>query len=84
LANSIFMVCFDHSPHRTLPYGGFNPESPMSDRSVYLREQAAKCRWHAKNLADVETQAELRQLADEYVDKATEIEAKENGVHNLI
>jgi hypothetical protein len=49
----------------------------MSERSIYLREQAAKCEWHAKNLSDVQTQVGLRKLADEYVEQATEIETAE-------
>jgi hypothetical protein len=51
----------------------------MSERSTYLREQASKCRLHARNLSDAVTQIELRKLADEYVEEATAIEAKENG-----
>jgi hypothetical protein len=46
----------------------------MSERSEYLRGQAAKCRWHAKNISDARTQAELRKLADEYVSRAAAIE----------
>jgi hypothetical protein len=30
--------------------------SPMSPRPIYLRDQAAKCRWYAKNIGDAETQ----------------------------
>ena len=32
----------------------------MSERSTYLRDQAAKCLRHAMALSDVQTQAELR------------------------
>lgn len=41
----------------------------MSDRSVYLRDQAAKCQRHANALSDVHTQVELRKLAAEYVER---------------
>jgi hypothetical protein len=49
----------------------------MSERSIYLRDQAAKCERHANNLSDAETQAELRGLAAEYIVEAAEIEGKE-------
>jgi hypothetical protein len=49
----------------------------MSERSIYLRDQAAKCEWHANNLSDAETQARLRKLAAEYIVEAVEIESKE-------
>jgi hypothetical protein len=49
----------------------------MSPRSIYLRDQAAKCEWHAKNMGDSETQVRLRKLAAEYVVQADEIESKE-------
>ena len=49
----------------------------MSERSIYLRDQADKCRWHAKNIGDAETQEALRKLAAEYVERAFEIESKE-------
>jgi hypothetical protein len=45
----------------------------MSERSIYLRDQAEKCRWHANN-GDLETQAELRKLAAEYIQRAAKIE----------
>jgi hypothetical protein len=51
----------------------------MSERSVYLRDQAAKCRWHASQLGDVETQIELRELADEYVARAEDMESKDQA-----
>jgi hypothetical protein len=50
----------------------------MSKRSIYFRDQAEKCRWHASRLDDVETQAELRKLADEYVVRAEDIESNES------
>jgi hypothetical protein len=49
----------------------------MSERSIHLRDQADKCRWHAKNIGDPETQAELRKLAAEYVERAAKIEGAE-------
>jgi hypothetical protein len=49
----------------------------MSERSTYLRDQAEKCRWHARAIVDAETQAALRKLAAEYVERAVEIESKE-------
>jgi hypothetical protein len=51
--------------------------APMSERSIYLRDQAAKCRWHSDNLTDLATQAALRKLAAEYVEQASAIEASE-------
>jgi hypothetical protein len=35
----------------------------MSERSAYLRDQIAKCEFHAKSIGDAETQGELRKLA---------------------
>jgi hypothetical protein len=49
----------------------------MSERSIYLRDQAAKCEWQANNVGDAETQAELLKLASEYIAEAAEIESKE-------
>ena len=49
----------------------------MSERSIYLRDQAAKCRWHADQMTDAETQEQLRKLAAEYIERAAEIESKE-------
>jgi hypothetical protein len=49
----------------------------MSSRSIYLRDQAAKCEWHATNVGDRETQLELRKLAGKYNEQAAEIEANE-------
>ena len=51
----------------------------MSSRSVYLRDQAAKCEWHATNIRDDQTQIALRKLAAEYVAEAEDIESKESG-----
>jgi hypothetical protein len=49
----------------------------MFERSNYLRDQAAKCRWHADKINDAVTQAELLKLAAEYVAQAAEIERRE-------
>ena len=46
----------------------------MSERSIYLRDQAAKCEAHARALTDTQTQDELRKLAAEYIVRATLIE----------
>jgi hypothetical protein len=46
----------------------------MSEQSVYLRNQAAKCRQHANDLDDAKTQQELRKLAAEYIERAVQIE----------
>ncbi|SHJ67147.1 hypothetical protein SAMN05444159_1194 [Bradyrhizobium lablabi] len=45
----------------------------MSTRAMYLLDQADKCRWHADRMSDAQTQAELRKLAAEYVERAAEI-----------
>jgi hypothetical protein len=49
----------------------------MSERSIYLRYQAAKCQAHATALTDVQTQVEFRRLALEYIAEAVDIETKE-------
>ncbi len=49
----------------------------MSERSIYLRDQAAKCLRHANDLSDVETQQQLRKLAAEYIVQADAIESAE-------
>jgi hypothetical protein len=51
----------------------------MSERSNYLRDQAAKCRRHANDLSDAVTQERLRKLAAEYLVQAAEIETKEEA-----
>jgi hypothetical protein len=54
----------------------------MSPRSIYLREQAAKCQAHGASLGDAQTQAALRKLADEYIVQAEQIESEEkHGRH---
>ena len=49
----------------------------MSERSVYLRDQAEKCRRHANSIDDPQTKEELRKLASEYDGRAAETESKE-------
>jgi hypothetical protein len=49
----------------------------MSERSIYLRDQAAKCREHADTLRDARTQDELRKLAAAYIARAVQIESAE-------
>jgi hypothetical protein len=49
----------------------------MSERSIYLRDQATKCRGHADSMTDLETQAALRRLAAGYVAQAEAIEESE-------
>jgi hypothetical protein len=49
----------------------------MSERSIYLRDQAAKSEAHARALTDVQTQDELRKLAAEYIVRAAALESKE-------
>jgi hypothetical protein len=53
----------------------------MSKRAIYYRDQAAKCRWHADRVTDAETQAELRKLAAEYIERAVEID---NGAPDVL
>jgi hypothetical protein len=49
----------------------------MSERSVYLRDQIAKCEFHAQGIGDTETQDQLRKLAAQYLAELEEIESKE-------
>ena len=51
----------------------------MSDRSVYLRDQANKCERHARVITDDQTKEALRKVAAEYAMQAAEIESKENA-----
>jgi hypothetical protein len=50
---------------------------PMSERSIYLRDQADKCRQHANMVGDARTREELRKLAAVYTARAVQIECKE-------
>ena len=49
----------------------------MSERSIYLRDQADKCRQHADIVGDARTREELRKLAAVYIARAEQIESKE-------
>src|SRR6266446_858694 len=48
----------------------------MSERSIYLRDQADKCRQHANIVCDARTREELRKLAAVYIALAEQIESK--------
>jgi hypothetical protein len=49
----------------------------MSERSVYLRDQAEKLRRHADHSTDVETKERLLTVAAEYIMRAVTIESDE-------
>jgi len=49
----------------------------MSERSIYLRDQADKCLRHARSLTDSETQAQLRKLVAEYFQQAVDLEQEQ-------
>ena len=49
----------------------------MSERSIYLRDQADKCHWHASQMISPETIAELRKIAADYIVEAVQIERSE-------
>src|SRR5258706_5933227 len=51
----------------------------MSERSIYLRDQADKCRQHASTVSDTQTREELRKLAAVYIARAVVIENKEQA-----
>jgi hypothetical protein len=51
----------------------------MSERSIYLRDQAQKCLWHADNMKDPEREEQLRVLAAEYIMQAVKFESEEPG-----
>jgi hypothetical protein len=48
----------------------------MSERAIYYRDEAEKCRWHAERMTDPATQAELLKLAREYIERAALIETQ--------
>ncbi len=48
----------------------------MSEQSIYLRDQADKCRQHANIVGDARTREELRKLAAVYIARAEQIENK--------
>jgi hypothetical protein len=56
----------------------------MSERSIYLRNQADKCLGHASQMSDPETQAQLRALAAEYIELAAEIEGAEIAAETVV
>jgi hypothetical protein len=56
----------------------------MSPRAIYLRDQAAKCEWRAKNMGNRETQTRLRKLAAEYVVQADEKSEAGHRQRNLL
>ena len=51
----------------------------MSERSIYLRDQADKCRRLAGAMTDPYTRAELQKLAAEYIVRAAEIESNKKA-----
>ncbi len=55
------------------------PHWRMSERSIYLRDQADKCRRLAGAMTDPYTRAELQKLAAEYIVRAAEIESNEKA-----
>ena len=55
----------------------------MSERSEYLRDQAEKCRTHARDMTDLATQQELLSLATEYIMRAVQIETEERAGGSL-
>jgi hypothetical protein len=54
-----------------------NQGASMSERSVYLLDQADKCQWQARRIMDDETQAQLLKMAAEYIKRAAEIESRD-------
>jgi hypothetical protein len=56
----------------------------MSDRSIYLRDQADKCLSYASQMSDPETQSQLRKLAIEYAARAAEIEGSEIAAETVV
>ena len=55
----------------------------MSGRAIYLRDQAANCEWHAKNIRDDETEVALREMAARYLAEADDIESKELATRQM-
>jgi hypothetical protein len=54
----------------------------MSERSVYLRDQAEKCRANAARMTDDEARQQLHVLAAEYIMRAVMIESDEPSYGN--
>jgi hypothetical protein len=61
--------------HCGLAVSNSNRVNAMSSRSIYLRDQADKCLWHADSINDAETKMELRKLAAQYVERAAAIDS---------
>lgn len=49
----------------------------MSERSIYLRDQARKCEFHASQMTAPDVIAQLRKLASDYLIEAAEVEPNE-------
>jgi hypothetical protein len=49
----------------------------MSERSIYLRDQAQKCRAHAAIMTDDEIRQQLHVLAAAFIMRAVAIESEE-------
>jgi hypothetical protein len=49
----------------------------MSEHSIYWRDQADKCRWHADRIMDSETKDRLLKLAAEYIERAVQVDRTE-------
>jgi hypothetical protein len=56
----------------------------MSERSIYLRDQADKCLQHANAIGDARTREELRKLAAVYIARAEQIESKPESPDALL
>jgi hypothetical protein len=56
---------------------------PMSERSIYLRDQATKCAAHAVLMTAPDTRAQLLALAAEYMLRAVKIENEERDRRTL-
>jgi hypothetical protein len=48
-----------------------------SERSAYFKDQAEKCLRHAEALGDTQTKEALRKLAEEYTERASDLEGQE-------
>jgi hypothetical protein len=68
----------DRVARRWFQLGG----GPMSERSVYLRDQAEKCRARAARMTDEETRQQLHVLAAEYIMRAVMVESDEPSYGN--
>jgi hypothetical protein len=50
----------------------------MSERSIYLRDQADKLQSYADHMTDAETKEQLRKLAAKYIERAAVNESEES------